>query len=505
MSNNYSNNELASLSHGFVSQSREIGRQLSLRVDPKFRLFWDIQKGLTVGATTSEQKPFRDLLLPYCPKMLQKGALEEPRRIIDLADVEGRSSIILLDENGSDRIVSEIGSTRVDFGDSDLVFCRLEPYLGKILLNDPGQQWIGTSEWIPLRVDRNRVLPIFLKWLLLSPQFLNHGTFWKLRAGKRHARISERDLGSLYLPIPPIGVQKSLEPRLIELERLLTQKHRQLRTRAEVIDETLAAELEYQQSEFSLSDGPTAYFREASHIGKSLDLRSGVRFLRPEFDHMQDLLKSMACGRLRDLIDPVRSRLGATITPESYDEEGETLYISPDVIKGYQIDVGSATTVSQAFYEDNCKTSALRRSDLVISRSGIGIGKVAIYEEDRAAIVSDFTMRIRFNGRIDPFFGYCVCCSSLFQSQIKKHKRGAAVPNFFPIQMREFFFPCPQKSKQFAISEKVRAALGAMDLQRVELGHFREEIDRAIRDAVVQSLAAFSSPGHATIEGVGTA
>ena len=489
MSNSSSNNKLALLNHGFVSYAREIGRQLTLRVDPKFRMFWDIQKGLTVEATPAEQKPLRDVLLPYCPKMLQKGPLDEPRRIIDLADVEGRSSIILLDENGADRIVAEIGSTRVDFGDSDLVFCRLEPYLGKVLLNDPLQQWIGTSEWIPLRVDRNRVLPIFLKWLLLSPQFLNHGTFWKLRAGKRHARVSERDLGSIYLPIPPISVQRVLEPKLFELEGLLTEKHRQLRTRAEVIDETLATELGYQRSEFCVSDGPTAYFREASHIGKSLDLRSGVRFLRPEFDRMQDLFKSMDCGRLRDLIDPIRSRLGATITPDSYDEEGECLYISPDVIKGYQIDAGAATTVSQAFYDDNCKTSALRRNDLIISRSGIGIGKVAIYEEDRAAIFSDFTMRIRFNNRIDPFFGYCVCCSSLFQSQIKKHKRGAAVPNFFPIQMREFWFPCPQKSEQLAISERVGAALGAMDLQRVELGNVREEIDGAIREAVIGNLS----------------
>lgn len=358
------------------------------------------------------------------------------------------------------------------------MFCRLEPYLGKVLVNDPEQHWIGTSEWIPLKIDKKRILPIFLKWLLLSPQFLQ--TFAKLKAGKRHARTSERELGNIYTPVPPIGVQAAVESKLIELDRLLTEKHRQLRTRDQVIDVALAEELKYSTENFRIPEGPTSYCRPARQIGESLDLRTGVRFLRPEFDRVEEELRSLYCVRMRDIIDPIRSRLGATITPDSYDEEGETLYISPDVIKGYEIDVASATTVSSQFYDDNRKTSSLRKGDLIISRSGIGIGKVALWQDDRPAIFSDFTMRIRFTKRVDPFFGYCVGCSSLFQSQIRKHQRGAAVPNFFPIQMKEFLFPCPPEPVQASIAEKILGALDGMETQKAEVMKIREDIEQVI-------------------------
>lgn len=101
-----------SLVRGFVSAAHNIGRQPSLRTDPKYRYLWDIQRGRTLQPGPGEEVRLCELLLPYHPRMLAKRGLDEPRRIIDLADVEARTSIILLNEDGADRVVSEIGSTR---------------------------------------------------------------------------------------------------------------------------------------------------------------------------------------------------------------------------------------------------------------------------------------------------------------------------------------------------------------------------------------------------------
>jgi len=125
-------------------------KKITLRCDPKYCHFWDSKKSTPIK-TDLEPTCLKHLTAPYQKKMIAKGELDEERQIIELNDVESRTSIVLYDENGNLRVTSKVGSSKLDFADCDIVFNRLRPYLGKILINDPTQNVIGTSEWIPLK------------------------------------------------------------------------------------------------------------------------------------------------------------------------------------------------------------------------------------------------------------------------------------------------------------------------------------------------------------------
>ena len=120
-----------------------IGEQIFLRCDPKYRHFWDEQRGIPIEQNKHCNVRLRDILLPFTKLIVKKGDLDEERPILELNDVESRTSLIL-----RDRVASEVGSDKLDFADCDLVLNRLEPYLGKIVINDVSKGYVGTTEWI---------------------------------------------------------------------------------------------------------------------------------------------------------------------------------------------------------------------------------------------------------------------------------------------------------------------------------------------------------------------
>lgn len=378
-----------SLGLGFGSTARDVGRQLFLRADPKYRVYFDLENGRSFSPLGREIR-LRECMLPYFPKMVQKGPLPQARRILDLADVAPNTSIIIQNDDGSDRFVEAVGSTRLDFSDCDLVFSRLEPYLGKIVFNDRSQEWIGTSEWIPLRINSDLASPLFLKWLLLSPQLINvFGTYWKLRSGKRHARMNQWELEHLRIPLPPRELQLKVVPQLISLESDLVDTYRKIRTKPAVIEEVFRAAFGYNTDEYDANAEVKSFVVSTSELAKSTDIRCGVRFHHPRFIALDKILEALPTVRFRDIVyAPVR--LGATVHPDTdYDDEGEAAYVSPAVIKNYDFDFSVATSLDDPFYSKNARQFGLNEDDLVIARSGEGtIGKAALYTGDQPCIYS---------------------------------------------------------------------------------------------------------------------
>jgi hypothetical protein len=291
------NSSKPDLPGGFKTTTTKIGGQIFLRADPKYRFFWDIQNGQTLDTRDQIQVRLESILLPLGKRIFGKGRLAEERCIIELDDVEARTSIILPDEQGNRHTVTEIGSSKLDFRDCDLIFNRLEPYLGKILVNQASERWIGTTEWIPLKLRRDLADPYFLKYLLLSKEFLNHeqrGSYWKLRAGKRHARLTDWDLRKLLIPLPTIERQLEAAQHIRVLEENMIKHHRSLRTRPEVIEDIFVEEFGYSLSEYETKANQHENNTNGGRLTTALDLRSGVRFQHPKYDAVYSILSSSA-------------------------------------------------------------------------------------------------------------------------------------------------------------------------------------------------------------------
>lgn len=187
--NNYRVGNNESLRFGFRVKLSDLAVRPSLRIDPKYLYLWLKREG-TVFSGTGTLQELKELMIPFKPNKLRKGSLLSPRLLIDLANVESKMSIVSNIEE-----VDELGSDKIEFGDSDIAISKLEPYLGKVLINNPEDEWIGTPEWLTFKKSDEVHHIDYLRFLLLTPEMLE--AYRCLQSGKRHARMSEADLLSL--------------------------------------------------------------------------------------------------------------------------------------------------------------------------------------------------------------------------------------------------------------------------------------------------------------------
>jgi type I restriction enzyme M protein len=221
---------------GFRSRFSQIGKQLDLRCDPKYRWFQDIAGGRVIDQSQFEFVPLSHFL-ELAPKVVsRKGELSEERKLVELESVEGGTGALL-----GYAVVDEIGSDKVEFGDADILFCKLEPYLGKAILNIREEQFLGSTEWVPLRVIPEVALPGYMWGFLISP--VARHAFRCLQSGKRHARISPADLLKVMVPrVPRVDQERvvaALQPKWQRIEEARSELQV---LRRDAID-TLAASL----------------------------------------------------------------------------------------------------------------------------------------------------------------------------------------------------------------------------------------------------------------------
>ncbi|WP_322007699.1 restriction endonuclease subunit M [Paraburkholderia tropica] len=180
------------LRYGFWGSLSELAVRPSLRMDPKYVHLWT-KRGAIVFQSSKQNAYLAELLNPYKPDKISKGALESPRKLVDLANVESRMSIV----SGLEE-VDEIGSDKIDFGSAEIAISKLEPYLGKVLIVDNEEGWIGSPEWLTYTLSDKIQHIDYLRFLLLTPEMLE--VYRCLQSGKRHARMSESDLLALKVP-----------------------------------------------------------------------------------------------------------------------------------------------------------------------------------------------------------------------------------------------------------------------------------------------------------------
>jgi len=124
----------------FETDFKNIGHQEQLRCDPKYRYFYDIRKEKTVE-NQNIKYPFislKRIIKPNKTKNLKKGFLDEEYILIELEDIEPGSGEII-----RERKVTEIGSDKTLFDDSDILISKLMPQMGHIILNDAQKKYIG--------------------------------------------------------------------------------------------------------------------------------------------------------------------------------------------------------------------------------------------------------------------------------------------------------------------------------------------------------------------------
>lgn len=450
-----------------------IGKKTTLRCDPKYCHFWDFEKGTPIK-TDLEPTCLKHFAVPYQKKMIAKGELGEERPIIELNDVESRTSIVLYDENGNPRVTSKVESLKLDFADCDIVFNRLRPYLGKILINDSKQNAIGTSEWIPFKFKPQKINKIFIKYLLLTPPLLD--AYWSLMSGKEHPRISEWDLTHLSLPIPLIEIQNEIADGVRPLEQEMVSRHRTLKKPVEITNEVFAKRFGFDCEEYRTLSNIHQFVRHPLDTTRTVEFRMTVKFQHPRYEYLERILRRFETEKLRTSCSmPIHRGVQPL-----YDPDGEIYVVKTLNLQHSHLDFTEADFVNRDFYEKH-NDAEVRENDILISSTGEGRGKVDIYQEENEAIADSHISIVRIKESVNPLF-IVYYLRSLIGKMILELSELAikGTPEIYSYMLEKAPIIVVDREVQDHIVEEVEVELKKIQRQRKDIDTKRDKIDEII-------------------------
>ena len=178
--------------------------------------------------------------------------------------------------------------------------------------------------------------------------------------------------------------------------------------------------------------------------------------------------------------------LGASISPDDFDENGKAYYVSMATIKTLDIVLDETQLVSDSYYRKN-NNKSLKINDIIIARSGVAIGKTAIVKEDFDGIFADFTMRIRLDSnKYNPEFAYYYFRSTYFQYLIEIYKKGLQNQNIFPSVIQEFPIIDISLDEQQRIVDEIHSEIAKQEDIKKQIADLRNQIDCIIEDAIAK-------------------
>lgn len=193
-----------------------IGTNKSLRIGAQYNSFWKAEDGYLFNDTCEgvDVVSLKWVMKASEKSIIKKdnGVFDNPRILIDFESVESLYGKI----SNYTNVVTEIGSDKIEFGNCDLLTNKLRPYLGYTILNEKEKNLIGTTEFIPFDVNKNKAYPEYIRYLMLSTEYLEHSKV--LSSGNEHPRINVTDILNLKVPLPNLNIQEKIISEIKELE-----------------------------------------------------------------------------------------------------------------------------------------------------------------------------------------------------------------------------------------------------------------------------------------------
>lgn len=292
------------------------------------------------------------------------------------------------------------------------------------------------------------------------------------------------DLLKIKIPCVEESSQNRIVIKIEQIEDKIQGYKKQIKQPQEIIDSVFAKKFGFELNEFNKLTKKNEFKIPLTKFSNNIDLRNSVNFHRDSTYYVMNVLKKITSHKLKDFID-IPIELGASISPENFSQNGDYYYISMESVKRFVIELNESQLVSNNYARMNLKKS-VRKFDIIMTRSGVAIGKFALIEEDIKGIFADFTMRIRLKN-YNPYFAYYYFRTSFFQHLIHTNKKGLQNQNIFPNQIREFPLIELSSYEQQRIVDEIKNKLDDQELLRKEIILERTKIDGIIENSLMNS------------------
>lgn len=399
------------------------------------------------------------------------------------------SPVILNFENR--RLEDESYYTKIEKGDissvelDDILISKVRPNLKKyIRITEEKKDIFYTTAFIRLQAKE---MPDLMYYCL-------HSIFYKdlmaiSRQGKGYPTISEKDLSFLRFDgriIDKLRLNyEAISSLILTVEEKIVKMKKTLLSHQEIIDFVFRQEFGFDYKKFEELKSKKHYVAKQTLFSNNMDLRFSAKFHRPAGRFVMEQLTGITSKKIKHfIVEPII--LGASISPSDFDDSGDAYYVSMATIKTLEIVLDDTQLVSKEYFDTKKATKSLKKGDIIIARSGVAIGKVAIVTDDFEGIFADFTMRVRMDEtKCNPQFAYYYLRTTYFQYLIEVYKKGLQNQNIFPIVMQEFPFPDLSLMEQQRIVKKIQLQIAEQDKVREEISSLRKQIEDTIINTVL--------------------
>ncbi|WP_411896243.1 hypothetical protein [Winogradskyella sp. A2] len=291
----------------------------------------------------------------------------------------------------------------------------------------------------------------------------------------------EDDLLNIQIPYIDSEKQNSIVKKIEPLENEIIELINSKKSEIDIINEAFSNEFNFDFEVFNKLKSEKIVSSSLLNFSNNIDCRFGYRFQHKSGKYMMDFLKSKTQKRIKDYV-AIPITLGKSVSPSQYDEEGEYYYISMATVKKFYFDKEDAKKVSDEYSNQNLN-KAVKKNDIIMTRSGMAIGKFALIKKNIKGIYADFTMRIRLEN-YNHQLAYYYFRSVFFQQLITTNKKGLQNHNIFPSMIQEFPIPDWSIEKQNEICDSITKQIDKQrDIDKI-IEQKQNEINRIIENAI---------------------
>lgn len=297
----------------------------------------------------------------------------------------------------------------------------------------------------------------------------------------------DNDLLNIKIPLIPLSTQNEIVEKIKSIEEKIASLKAKIKDQKLVINEVFVREFGFNVKEFEqIKRNEKINTVNFYNFSLNKDLRNSAKFHRKSYNYLIEFCKNKNFKALKNFVSE-SIVLGASISQDDIDENGDYNYISMAELKNYTINLENVKKINKNFYDKKIDKS-IKNNDIIIARSGEGtIGKCAIIEDtDIEGICADFTMRIRINNNIyNSKFAYYYFCSFIFQYMVEVNKKGLGNnTNFFPTQLQDFLIPDISLPKQQAVVDEIKAEIDKQNEINKTVACERKKIDELIESVL---------------------
>ncbi len=347
----------------------------------------------------------------------------------------------------------------------DILLSKIRPYLKKNILIQENNSFYFTKAFIQIRSKKINSKIIY--YLFQSKYFDKLNSI--SRCGKGYPTLNANDFSCLKFKKSDIDTIMQKEQHLLSLIKPIENNIDELKKirlpDIKIINDVIGKELGIDWEKYDSLKKIQIYAANLSQLSNNIDCRMSFNFHNKAHYYILELLEKQCSKRLKNYLN-IPITLGASISPEDYDDEGDCYYISMATVKSFSFNPENAQTVSKEWEKEN-EVKKVRQNDIIMTRSGAAIGKFAILDEDINGIFADFTMRIELKD-YNPLMAYYYFRSIFVQTLIHSQKKGLQNKNIFPNQVQEFPMPDWSLAKQNKIANIIKTKIDeqkAIDLQ----------------------------------------